>query len=191
MVPTARILADRRLLVSVLGLLAVVNVVGLAIVFGPLRSRVHTLTTRATAASLAASTAARELATARQTATGSERAATDLQRFYAEILPANQPAARQVTYVRLAQIARESNLEYEQRTFSQDEPEREGVLSRATLTMDVFGTYRDLRRFIHRLETGDEFVVIRQLSVRQGDAAGDPLQAALTLSTYFKASDGR
>lgn len=191
MVPTARILADRRLLVSVLGLLAVLNVVGLAVVFGPLRSRVQTLTQRSTVASLTASTAARELVTAKQTATGSQKAVTDLQRFYSQVLPPSQPAARQVTFVRLAQLARESNLSYDHRTFTQDDPEKDGVLSRATLTMNVYGSYRDLRRFIHTLETGDEFIVIRQVGVTQGEDPKDPLEAALMLSTYFKASDGR
>ena len=56
MVPTARILADRRLLVSVLGLLAIANFIGLAMVVGPIRSRVHTLTQRATVATLSVST---------------------------------------------------------------------------------------------------------------------------------------
>ncbi len=191
MLPTSRILADRRLIVSVLGLLAALNVVGLFIVFGPLRSRVHTLEQRATNASLTAATATRELATARQTAAGSERAVTDLARFHTQVLPANQPAARQVTFVRLAQLARASNLSYDQRSFAQDAPVKDGTLVRATLTMDVYGTYRDLRRFIHGLEIGDEFVVIRQLAVSQGEEPGEPLKASLTLSTYFKGSDGR
>ncbi len=190
MVPMTRIVADRRLLVTVLAILAVANVIGLAIVFGPLRSRVNTLAQRADVASRSAASAAAEFATARQTSAGSEKATVDLQRFYTEILPIDQPAARRVTFVRLAQIARESNLSYDQRTFAQDKLDKEGVLSRASLTMSVYGTYRDIRRFIHRLETGDEFVVISQFGVSQSDP-GEPLEAALTLATFFKASDGR
>jgi len=91
MVPTARILADRRLLVSVLAVLAVANFIGLAMVVGPIRSRVQTLTQRATAASLAVTTATRDLAAARQTSAGSVQAVTELQRFYGRILPANPP----------------------------------------------------------------------------------------------------
>ena len=190
MVPTARIMADRRLLVTVLALLAAVNVVGLVVVFGPLRSRVQGLTERATSASLAASSAARELAAAKATSAGRRKADTDITRFYTEILPASQPAARQMTYVRLAQLARDSNLSYEHRSFGFERPEKEGVLSRATLSMSVAGTYRDLRRFIYRLESGDEFVVIQQVGVTQGDDPDDLLSASLTLATYFKAVDG-
>jgi hypothetical protein len=191
MVSTSRIVADRRLLVSVLVVLAVLNLAGLIVVFGPLRARVRTLTHRATAASLAASTAARELTTARQTATGSSKAVTDLERFYTKVLPATQPAARQMTFVRLAQLAGDANLSYDHRSFSQEKPERDDTLTRATLTMNVFGTYRDLRQFLYRLESGEDFVVIRDVGLVRGDAATDPLEATLTLSTFYKAADGQ
>ncbi len=191
MVSTSRILADHRVLVSVLALLGIVSLVGLGMVIGPIRSRVQTLTQRSTVASLAASTAARELADARQTSAGTEQAVADLQRFHAGVLPVSQAAARQVTFVRLAQLAREADLSYDHRTFDQEDPDKEGVLTRATLTMSVFGTYRNLRRFLYALETGPDFVVIREVGVVQSDDPGEPLEAALTLSTYFKARDDR
>ena len=191
MVPTARILADRRLIVSALALLAALNLVGLGLVVGPMRARVNSLNQRATTASLAASNAARDLAEARATSEGSVTAVKDLQRFYTEILPGSQPAARQITFVRLARLAREANLSYDHRTFGQDPPERDGVLSRATLTMSVFGSYRDLRQFLYVLETGEDFVVIKEVRVAQADDPQEPLEAALTLSTYYRAPDGR
>jgi hypothetical protein len=191
MVPTARILADRRLLVSVLGLLAIANFIGLAMVVGPIRSRVHTLTQRATSATLAVSNAKRELTVAQQTTAGSVQAVTDLQRFYTEVLPANQPAARQVTLVRLAQLMREANLSYDRRAFDQEAPGKDAVLTRATLSTSVFGSYRNLRQFLYTLETGRDFIVVRDVGVAQSDDPQEPLEAALTLSTYFKASNGR
>lgn len=191
MVPTARVLADHRLVVTALALLGVLNLVGLGLVIGPMRARVQSLSQRATVASLAASTAARELAEARETSQGSEKAVRDLQRFYTEVLPGNQPAARQITFVRLARLARDSNLTYDHRAFAQELPDRDGTLTRATLTMSVFGSYRDLRQFLYALETGDDFVVIREVRVVQTDDPREPLEAALTLSTYFKATDGR
>lgn len=191
MVSVSRILADRRLLVLTLVVIGVANVIGLGLVIGPMRSRVQGLTQRATAASLAATTAARDLVAARETSQGSVTAVEDLKRFYAEILPESQPAARQVTFVRLAQLARESNLTYDRRSFDQSAPDRDGTLTRATLSMSVFGSYRDLRQFLYALESGEDFVVIRDLRVMQSDDPGKPLEAALTLSTYYKASDGR
>jgi len=191
MVPAARILADRRLLISVLGVLALINFVGLAVVVGPIRSRVQGLSQRATVASLAVATATRELAEARQTTAGSAQAVSDLGRFYTEVLPASPPAARQVTLVRLAQLARESNLSYDRRAFTQDDPEKDDVLTTATLKMSVFGTYRNLRQFLYRIETGPEFVVVREVGVVRSEDQREPLEAALTLSTYFKAADGQ
>lgn len=191
MVPAARILGDRRLLASGLALLTVVNLVGLLLVVGPLRARVQSLGQRAAAASLAASTATRELAEARRTSAGSVQAATDLQRFYTQILPVDQAAARQVTFVRLAQLAREANLSYDHRTFDQDQVDKDSSLTRATLTMSVYGTYRNLRQFLYRLETGPDFVVVREVGVVQSDDPKEPLEAALTLSTFFRTADGR
>lgn len=191
MVPTARILADRRLLVLTLGVLGLANLIGLGLVIGPMRARVQGLTQRASVAALASATAARDLAAARATSKGSAVAVKDLARFHDEILPVSQPAARQITFVRLAQLAREHNLTYERRAFAQDALERESTLTRATLTMSVLGSYRDLRQFLYALETGEDFVVIRELRVAQADDPGEPLEAALTLSTYYKAGDGR
>lgn len=193
MVPTTRILADRRLIISMLGMLAAANLVALALVLGPLRGRVQSLTQRATTASLGSAAAARELTLARQTASGSLKAVGDLDRFYTQILPADQPAARQMTFVRVAQLARQHGLEYDQRSFGQEAPGRTdtGVLTRATLTMSVFGSYRDLRQFIYALETGDDFIVIRDVAVVRSDEPNAPLEAALTLSTYFRGADGR
>ena len=62
------------------------------------------------------------------------------------------------------------------------------MLTRATLTMSVFGSYRNLRQFLYTLETGPDFVVVREVGVAQADDPKEPLEAALTLSTYFKAS---
>ena len=190
MVSAARILVDRRLLVGVLALLAVGNLIGLLLVVGPLRARVQGLTQRATTASLAASGAARELAEAKQTSAGSVQAMTDLGRFYTQVLPVNQAAARQMTFIRLAQLARDANLSYDHRTFQQEAAEKDGALTRATLTMSVFGSYRNLRQFLYRLETGPDFIVVRELRVAQSDDPAEPLEAGLTLSTYFKADDG-
>ena len=191
MVPTARILADRRLLVSVLALLALANFVGLAVVVGPIRARVQALTSRATVASLAVTTATRELADAQRTTSGSVQAVADLQRFYTQILPASQPAARQVTLVRLAQMARDSQLSYDRRGFAQEDPDKDAVLTRATMSVSVYGSYRNLREFLYKIETGSDFVVVREVGVVQADDPKEPLEAALTLSTYFKAPDGQ
>ena len=55
--------------------------------------------------------------------------------------------------------------------------------------MLLSGAYRDIRRFIHALETAPEFVVIEEIVLSQGDEteAGEVL--SLVLSTYYRDDD--
>ena len=57
------------------------------------------------------------------------------------------------------------------------------------VSMLLSGAYRDIRRFIHALETAPEFVVIEEIVLSQGDEteAGEVL--SLVLSTYYRDDD--
>jgi Tfp pilus assembly protein PilO len=190
MVPVARLLAEKRLLLVPMGLLAIINVVMLGLVIGPLSARVQTLETRATAALLAVTVADRDLQAARALAAGRSQATTDLARFYREVLPPDHPNARRLTYLRLAELARAANLEFDRRTFAQDQP-RDARLTRVDMTMTVIGGYRDLRRFLHAAETSEDFIVIRGVSVARKDQESSLLEATLDLSTYYGPADGQ
>ena len=54
------------------------------------------------------------------------------------------------------------------------------------MTMVLEGEYRDVRRFIHKLETAPEFVVIEDVALVQGEQNA-PLTLTVKLSTYYKA----
>jgi hypothetical protein len=57
--------------------------------------------------------------------------------------------------------------------------------------MTLRGNYEDIRRFIHQVENGTDFIVIDSIALRQGEEAGAPLTLALSLSTYYHAeADG-
>lgn len=188
--PFKRIVFDARFVVVPLALLALANLVMIGLVLGPLASRVHTLEARAASAMQAAATAQRDLTQARALATGKTQAAIDLERFYHDVLPVDQPSARRLTYVRLADVARNAGLDFDRRAFTQDRP-KDARLVRADLAMAVRGRYRNLRQFFEAVETGDDFVVIRSVSV--GQVAENPglLEAVLGLSTFYKAPDGQ
>ncbi len=190
MVPARRLFADKRLILVPMTVLAIVNLVMLGLVIGPLAARVRTLESRATAATAAVATAERDLQTARALASGKSKAATDLELFYREVLPADHVEARRLTYLRLAELARASNLEFDRRSFAQDHP-RDARLTRVDLSMTVLGSYRDLREFLHAAETGEDFVVIRGLTVARKDLRSNQLEATLDLSTYYGPGDGR
>lgn len=190
MVSPARVLSEKRLVVVPLVVLALVNLVMLGLVLGPLGGRVGTLEARATAATIAAADAQREQDEARALSTGKSQATDDLQQFYSDVLPEDQASARRLTFLQLAQLARGAGLDFDRRAFTQDRP-KDAHLIRADLSMVVRGRYPELRRFMHAVEAGDDFVVIRGLTVSQSTDTPGMLEATLSISTYYRAADGR
>jgi Tfp pilus assembly protein PilO len=180
-----RIVAEHRRLAIALGIAFAVNLLVYAIVIYPRTSSAGALETRAQAAAMARARASADLAAAEAMRTGQERAAQQLARFYDSVLPQGQDGARRITYRRLAALADEANLDYDRRTIT-IKRERESELEHMDVTMSLQGDYRDVRRFIHRLETAPEFVVIEDITLAQGERNA-PLTLTLKLSTYYKA----
>jgi hypothetical protein len=164
---------------------AVVNVVVYAAVIYPLSTRAGGLEARSQNATIALSRASADFRAAEALRTGRARADEQLTRFYGTVLPASQTEARRITYPRLAKLADESNLDYERRSIA-PKSDRESALSRMDTTMVLSGEYRDVRRFIHRLETSPEFVVIEDVALVQGERDA-PLTLTMRLSTFYKA----
>ena len=57
-------------------------------------------------------------------------------------------------------------------------------LMKLTTVMELEGSYRELRAFIHAVEIAPEFIVIDDVTIAEVNA-GEPLRLALTFSTYF------
>lgn len=188
--PLQRIAADKRLWVAPLAVLGVVVLVLIGLVLGPLAARVRGLESRAHAAVVASATAQRELDQARALSVGQVQAAGDIERFYTDILPADQASARRLTLLRLAQIARASGLDYDRRAFAHEQ-DRDGRLVRVDQTLVVRGRYDALREFLHAVEAGDDFVVVRSITVAPAGETPGELEAALGISTYYRAPDGQ
>ena len=127
---------------------------------------------------------AQRRAQAAGTLTGKDRAAAELATFYQDVLPSDLAGARRLTHLRLAQLARESNLKFVRATFV-PVLERNRTLTQLKIEMSLSGSYRDMRAFIHELETAPEFVVIDNIELGQG-ADGGPLSVTLQLSTYYR-----
>jgi Tfp pilus assembly protein PilO len=185
MIDLPRVYGEKRRLVIALAVAALVNVAFYAAVIYPRTSSAGALEARAQAAALQRMQAQADLNAAEATRTGQERAARQLAKFYDSVLPQGQKGARQITYLRLAALADESNLDYDRRSI-QAKHERESVLEHMDMTMVLEGDYRDVRRFIHKIETAPEFVVIHDISLVQGEK-NTPLSLTLQLSTYYKA----
>jgi Tfp pilus assembly protein PilO len=175
----------RRLMIPVFGGL-VLNVVLFTGVVYPLRARVRSTEARAEAASQQLQAAEREDAGARDIAQGRDRTDLALKAFYKDILPSTHAEARQVTFLRLTQLAEQHNLDPSRRSIDPKQ-ERGSTLARLQSSMTLQGNYDDIRRFIYQAESGSDFIVIDSISLRQGEETGAPLTLALNLSTYYQA----
>jgi Tfp pilus assembly protein PilO len=184
-----RVLREHRRLVLPLTIALVVNLAVYAFVVYPLSQRVANIAQRESAAAAALAAARKEHAGATGTLTGKDRAAQELARFYKDVLPRDLAAARRLTHNRVPDIAAQYDVEWYNTSTTPPAPERGSSLVRYTTKLDLAGRYRDVRTFIHALETAPEFVVIDDVSLREEDAEDGLLQLALQLSTYYQAAE--
>jgi Tfp pilus assembly protein PilO len=186
---TQRVVREHRRIVVPLAIAFGVNVVVYLAAVYPLSQRVANIQQRDRTAEEQLLAARRDHAQATGTLTGKDRAAAELATFYKDVLPQDLAGARRLTQLRLAQLARESNLKFVRATF---EPVNESkrTLTQLRIEMVLSGTYADVRAFIHQLETASEFVVVDNIELGQG-AEGGPLSVTLHLSTYYRETAAR
>jgi Tfp pilus assembly protein PilO len=180
-----RAAAEHRRVVIALTVALVANVLVYALVVYPLSQRVANIEQRNEAAAQSLAQARTEHAQANGTLTGKARAATELATFYRDVLPQDLSGARRLTYLRLARLARDSNLEYERSQYA-PETDDESTLTRLQIQMVLSGTYAEMRDFIYQLETAPEFVVIDNIQLAEGSNGSGSLVVTLDLSTYFR-----
>jgi len=179
-----RVMRERRLVVVPLLAALALNVILYAAVVYPLSQRVANIEQRDNTAEENLGAARRDHAQAAGTLEGRDRAATELAAFYTNVLPSDLSGARRLTHLRLAQLARESNLTFIRASY-ESVAERSRTLTRLQIEMALSGRYADMRDFIHSLEMSNDFVVIDNLELGEG-ADGGPLNVTVHLSTYYK-----
>jgi Tfp pilus assembly protein PilO len=189
MVALGRIAADHRPWLVVLAVLAVLGIGGLLLGVYPLRARVAAIDQQSLRAQNELRVARQQELSARQLVAGKDQAARDLERFYTEVLPADQAEARRLTYKEVADLAEGADLDVDRRSIAVSRPE-DSRLTRMSTRIVLRGTYAQVRRFLHDLESSTQFVVISgiQLARRTDDEA--MLQLELELATYFCTRDG-
>jgi len=181
----SRVIADqRRWLLPVVALLAI-NIAVLFAVVLPMRRSVETGTEQATASAQALGAAIAELKDAEATRDGQVDASKDLDRFYGEVLPANFAAARRMTQLKLAQMARAQDVRY-QSGAATPESLRDSTLARLRVDCSLEGDWDDIRQLIYEIETGPDFMVIDHVSLAEGGSATAPLSLSLGISTYYR-----
>jgi hypothetical protein len=188
MIPVKRIAAEKRTIVVPLLIALAANVVLYAVAVYPLARRVGSAEQRANVARSARQAAEREQNAARATLEGKDRADRELKKFYADVLPADQAAARRITYLRLDRFAREAGLDPGHTRFTPKEV-RDSSLTELDTTVELEGDYRAVRRFLYLLETAPEFTIIQNVALSSTEEG--PLRLTLSLVTYFRTgSDG-
>ena len=186
----SRVVVEYRRVLVPLGVVALINVGLYALLVYPLSLKVDASERRAAAARTQLLAAEAEDRSTRATVARAEKARGDLQKFYSDLLPTGLESARRMTYAKLANLADEHGLTIARRTYDPDDGHR-GHLKKLSIRMSLTGEYRDIRQFLHALETSPEFIVIEDVSVAEGSQPGAPLSVSVRMATYFAgAPDG-
>ena len=184
-----RVIAEHRRVVYALIAGVVINFLVFGFFVYPLQRDVANVEQRTRAAEEALAAAQADYARANGALTGKDRALKELDTFYSSVLAQDLTGARRLTFARLAQLAAKSRLDFERRKY---EPvvERGSNLTRLKVTMDLAGSYADIRDFIHEIESSPEFVVIDDVGLMQeGAQNGDSVRLTLQLSTYYRTTE--
>ena len=180
----ARVLVERRRVLVPLGIAALVNLGVFALVVYPLSLKVAVSERRGAAARAQLQAAERDERSTRAALSRAEQANTDLGRFYRDTLPSSVEGARRMSYAKLASLADRHELVVERRSYDRDLAYR-GRLQKLKIGMTLSGEYRDIRAFLHELEASPEFIVIEDVSLKEGVRPGAPLSLSVQLATYF------
>ena len=180
-----RAIAEHRRVVLALTIALAANLLVYVLVVYPLAERVANIEQRNQSAAQALALARTEHTQATGTLTGKARATAELATFYREVLPRDLAGARRLTYLRLARLAREANLEYQRSQYA-PQVDNDSTLTRLQIQMVLSGTYAEMRDFIYQLETAPEFVVIDNIQLAEGGEETGSLVVTLDLSTYFR-----
>jgi hypothetical protein len=180
-----RIFAEKqRLIYPLIGVVLVNLALFVAVVY-PLSLKVANGERDAQNAASARRAAQAEYDAARATATGKVTADAELKKFYSAVLPPDLSAARRLLYAKIDKLESSSNVRPGRKDFDETQ-ERGSQLGKLTANVVLTGEYRDIRRFIHDLETAPEFLVIENVAVSQGAERDRGLTVAVKVATYFR-----
>jgi Tfp pilus assembly protein PilO len=184
MTSTARVLQENRRYIWPVAIVLLLNLAVFAFVVYPLSRKVANGEQDAAAATAALDAARRDHAAAKATVSGKGEADSELRRFYESVLPTDLSGARRITYLRLEQLASECNLRLD-RTSADPAAIQGSSLMKLTYTAALSGQYRDIRRFIHALETAPEFLVLENVTLSQADESRGII-LNVQIATYYR-----
>jgi Tfp pilus assembly protein PilO len=187
-ITAGRVLREKRPLIVPIAIALLVNVALYLMVVYPLAKKVDGGERQSEAAVAALNAARRDFAAAQATVAGKRQADQELQKFYTDVLPPDVSGARRITFLRIDQLAQESGLRVERQT-SDPKPQRDSGLVKFSYVASLSGDYRNIRRFVHELETAPEFLILENLRLRQSDVEERGLNVEVEIATYYRAGE--
>ena len=181
-----RVLAEKRRLIVPVVVVLLVNVALYAILVYPLSKKVAGDEQEAESAAAAMNAARRDFAAAKATVAGKGQADQELQTFYREVLPPDVSGARRITFLRIEQLAQQCSLRVE-RVTSLPKAQSDSRLVKFIYKASLSGEYRNIRRFIHELETAPEFLVLENVDLRRSEVENRALNVEMEIATYYRA----
>ena len=181
-----RVVQEHRRAVVLIASGLVLNLLLYAVAVRPWERSVANIKQSTEAAEQAKTAAETEFNRANGTLTGKDRASKELATFYSTVLAQDLSGARRLTFGRVQRLAEQFRLDYQGSRYDPVE-ERESTLTKLKASVELTGTYGNMRSFIHAIETAPEFVVIENISLAEGSNEGS-LRLALELSTYFRSA---
>lgn len=185
-----RVLAEKRGPIYPLVAAVLLNAALFIAVVYPLSLKVANGERDALAAANARKAAQAEYDAARATVTGKASADSELKKFYTAVLPPDLSAARRIVYAKMDKLASTANVTPGRRDLEETQ-ERGSDLGKLTATVVLMGEYRNIRRFIHDLETAPDFMILENVALSQGSERDQGLTVIVKVATYFRtATDG-
>ena len=180
-----RIFTEKRSFIyPLIGAIVVNAALYLAVIY-PLSLRVANGERSAQEAASARAAARAEYDAAKATIEGKNLADAELKKFYSNVLPPDLSAARRLLFGKVEEISQAAGVNVLDRT-AETGRERDSDLGRLTQTVILVGDYRNIRRFIHDLETAPEFMVLENVALSQGQERDQRLNVTLRVTTYFR-----
>ena len=181
-----RVVQEHRRAVVLIASGLVLNLLLYAVAVRPWERSVANIKQSTEAAEQAKMAAETDFNRANGTLTGKDRASKELATFYSTVLAQDLSGARRLTFGRVQRLAEQFRLDYQGSRYEPVE-ERDSTLTKLKASVELTGTYGNMRSFIHAIETAPEFVVIENISLAEGSNEGS-LRLALELSTYFRSA---
>jgi len=174
----------RHFIYPLIGAIVVNAALYLAVIY-PLSLRVANGERSAQEAAGARAAARAEYEAVRATISGKDLADLELKKFYGDVLPPDQSAAHRLLFGKVQELSQTANVNVLDRT-SEPSRERDSDLGKLTQTVVLVGDYRNIRRFIHDLETAPDFIVLENVALSQGQERDQRLNVTLRVATYFR-----